>query len=851
MQLINLLPRLPKNSRRIWQSSLALFVACSLSQGAFAQNPGKITNATRTQITALVKDKIARTVVQQKVDSHLLAGAELRRRGFINKAVPKLRTPVQVETDGRVLVDIDARVTAELLRAIETAGGTVLGSYPREKMVQALLPLEKIEQVAMHDEVRFVRPAAKAMLSTGAVDTEGDEAHLANAARVTGAKGQGITVGVLSDSIDNSQGSLAAAIASGDIDGNNYHVLPGQAGSGEAEGLAMMEIVHDLAPYSPLYFATGFNGEAQMAQNIRDLATAGCKVIIDDVSYFDESPFEDGVISQAVNDVSAQGVLYFSSARNSGNKVAGTSGTWEGDFVDGGDASSLETGARYHAFRAGTVEDEVTDVDDPRADLFWSDPLGGSSNDYDLFILDGFGDVVDYSDNTQDGTQDPYEEVGTLSSGEFIVIIKYSGLGRFLHLDTGRCQIAINTDGCVRGHNASGAANAFSVAAIDAQGRTTPFIGGTSVIPEYFSSDGPRRIFYNPDGSAITPGNFSSSGGKILHKPDLTAADGVMTTLPSNSGLNPFFGTSAAAPHAGAIAALVQSYQPYATPAQVRASLTSACLDIGAAGFDEDSGQGIVMALTAVKSQTRNTDFNGDGHTDLVLTNASSHQTALWYLNNYTFIGSAYGPSLPAGWQLAAVADFNRDGNPDYLLYNSGTRQTAIWYLSGGKFLTSASGPTITSGYTLVAAADFNGDGSPDYLLYNASNHTTVVWYLSNATKTGSANGPTLTAGYSVAGIGDFNADGHPDLILNNPTTGGTAIWYLSGVTFLMASTAPTIPSGYQLLGVADFNNDSKPDYLLYQTSTRKTVIWYLSNNYYLSSAYGPTISPGFVVVAP
>lgn len=72
-----------------------------------------------------------------------------------------------------------------------------------------------------------------------------------------------------------------------------------------------------------------------MAKNIRGLAELGCRVIIDDVSYFNESPFQDGTIAKAINDVSAAGVLYFSSAANSGNLATGNSGTWEGNFNKG------------------------------------------------------------------------------------------------------------------------------------------------------------------------------------------------------------------------------------------------------------------------------------------------------------------------------------------------------------------------------------------------------------------------------------------------------------------------------------------------------------------------------------
>ena len=59
---------------------------------------------------------------------------------------------------------------------------------------------------------------------------------------------------------------------------------------------------------------------------------------------------------------------------------------------------------------------------------------------------------------SQTGTQDPYEAVGTLNVGERIVIVQFSGVGRFLHLDTGRARLAIATAGKTRGHNASGAA---------------------------------------------------------------------------------------------------------------------------------------------------------------------------------------------------------------------------------------------------------------------------------------------------------------------------------------------------------------------------------------------------------
>src|SRR5436190_312067 len=92
------------------------------------------------------------------------------------------------------------------------------------------------------------------------------------------------------------------------------------------EGAAMMEIVHDVAPGADLMFATAFISEASFADNILALAQAGAKVIVDDITYFDEGAFQDGIVARAVNQVTAAGVTYLSAAANSGNLTSGTSG---------------------------------------------------------------------------------------------------------------------------------------------------------------------------------------------------------------------------------------------------------------------------------------------------------------------------------------------------------------------------------------------------------------------------------------------------------------------------------------------------------------------------------------------
>ena len=83
-------------------------------------------------------------------------------------------------------------------------------------------------------------------------------------------------------------------------------------------------------------------------------------------------------------------------------------------------------------------------------------------------------------------------------------------------------------------------------------------------------------------------------------------------------------------------------------------------------------------------------DFNGDNKPDYALYNAVTHQTGVWYLNNNVFVGGAYGPTLPANWNVVGVADFNGDGKPDYALYNAVTHQTGVWYLNNNVFVSGA-----------------------------------------------------------------------------------------------------------------------------------------------------------------
>jgi hypothetical protein len=78
--------------------------------------------------------------------------------------------------------------------------------------------------------------------------------------------------------------------------------------------------------------------------------------------------------------------------------------------------------------------------------------------------------------------------------------------------------------------------------------------------------------------------------------------------------------------------------------------------------------------------------IDGNGNRDYALFSPAMGKTAIWYLSGATVTGGAYGPTLPARWQLMAIGDFNNDGHPDFVIYNSATRQTANLVLKQQRF---------------------------------------------------------------------------------------------------------------------------------------------------------------------
>jgi len=556
----------------------------------------------------------------------------------------------------RVLAEVRFRSGALAARdELRAAGAGTLGASARYQTVTVSALPASLHAVAQVPGVESVTPVlapvtAAADCPSGAIVSEGDAQLNAKAARDAnpGVDGTGVTIGILSDSFDRASesgegGPIATKaendVESGDLPGANgcleasttpVEVLPGEEGpaSGGDEGRAMAQIVHDLAPGATLKFATAFTGdEISFADNIRALAAAGAEVIVDDVFWQGEPFFQDGPIAVAVNEVVADGVTYLSAAGNDNliDKEGHDIASWETPkYRDAGScppAVQAVPGANAsHCldFNPGSAVDKTFGMrveagETLAVDLQWDEPWFGVGTDLDAFLLSSTGGLLAESaeDNINMTPVEVLEWTNTSSSTKTVqlVVNRFSG-------STPRLKFALLENGggvsateypqssgpdvvgpTIFGH--SGAASAVSVAAV----RST-----TKSFPERYSSRGPVRHDFGPvlDDTPAAP----LGSAEVISKPDLTATDCVRTTFFSffdDEELFPtpgwyFCGTSAAAPHAAAVAALMHQAEPAAGPEELRQALVGSAASTFNLQYGPcDIGAGLVDAVGAIE----------------------------------------------------------------------------------------------------------------------------------------------------------------------------------------------------------------------------------------------------------
>jgi len=576
-----------------------------------------------------------------------------------------------LRSGSRILVDVRFdHGAAAGIDDLEAAGAEIVDvSTGVQTVTVAVKPadLAELGQVpGVGGVTEILTPIIRAPDCGGSVRSEGDgQLRAANARASWGVDGSGVTVGILSDSFDRAAGALTHAtgdVASGDLPGPGspcgsaqpVGVLDDSEAKGADEGRAMAQVVHDLAPGAAIDFATAFTGPLGFAANIRALANSGARVIVDDVAYLEEPFFQDGPVAQAVNEVTAAGVSYFSAAGNDnlldegGNEIA----SWEAPaYRDSGGCPAVIVTLSKEVEEAEEELAEEEEIEgfvpeglnpehcmdfDPeggvdqefgltvgegktlKLDLQWAEPWFGVASDLDVFLLDDEGKLVEpevggvptpvaSAEDNIGGSQKPFEFLSWKNVDPEqevrLVVNRFAGSGggprlKLALMENGSEGVSSveypePTEGDVAGPTIfghSGAASAISVGAVRFEDSTKP---------EEFSSRGPVTHYFGPVSGSTPAAQLGTP--QTIPKPDLVTTDGGANTFfgPFQAGARRFNGTSASAPHAAAVAALVRQANPLASAALVQVALEATAHPVGAFGPDA-VGAGLVDADAAV-----------------------------------------------------------------------------------------------------------------------------------------------------------------------------------------------------------------------------------------------------------
>jgi len=741
----------------------------------------------------------------------------------------------QLSAGGPAYVAIDATTHGDpqaLEAALAALGLQKPAVYSND--VGGLLPVSQLAAAAASGEVAGIR-ASMSRTRAGVLATQGDFAQLSSVVRTNYPTllGTGVTVGVLSDSFncyavyavpangvpvsgnegyayngftadyatDVSTGALPAGVdVLAEASCLSYYA-PATAPQDSQyppfsdEGRAMLQIVHAVAPGAGLAFYTADNSEADFATGIAALATAGAKVIADDVGYYDEPFFQDGLVAQAVDAVEAQGVAYFSAAGNDSDlSYQNTAPSFASTSSSGANAGEhLLNFDRTGATNTTSLPVAIPPI--PPGDFIavvveWDQPYvtgapssGGATSSIDLCVSGATGSVsvTDYDGNAVSCTgpnavgSDPYQILiignpatasgntpaqnlsivvglatnasGTIVPGRIIVSVEDDGLGSTIS------AFATNS-ATIQGH--PGAAGAAAVGA--AFYFQTPECGTTPAVLEPYSSLGGAPILFSTTGTRL-------AAAVIRQKPDFVGPDGVNDTflgfqltpqaLPptgvpvSSSGLLTtsisqcqndaaypnFFGTSAATPHAAGIAALMLQANTAATPTEIYASLRSSALPMSTSTPNFSSGYGFIQADTALVIPTLSLSVPS--------VELGSTATLTWTsIDSTGCTASASGSGISANWTGAQATSGSLVLTPTA----AGTQTYTLTCTNA--FGTSAAGTATLPVYTgTPPAVPTLTLGSPSVAVGSS---TTLAWSSVSATSctaSGAWSGTLATSG--------------------------------------------------------------------------------------------------------
>lgn len=645
-------------------TSAACSFALLFSISSQAATPAQQLQQLKAEVKSGTSAKLSSTLLALKNRSRPIGAVKARAPKFAIEEALGIH-------NGYIYITAHGSDPKTLRTELEAKG--LINGKTHANAVTGRAPVERIGEMAGIDGLAYMKESMSVTWA-GAVTSQGDMSMYADLARQHfDVDGTGVRIGVLSDSFNCRREPLKPGlpfttaeddIASGELPAD-IRVLAERDDCGEPlsplsdEGRAMMQIIHDVAPGATLSFHAATTTEQDFAAGILELAADGAQIIVDDIGFLSAPVFENGVAARAVNTVKQQGVTYFSSAGNQG---------WQAYDSVFRPVASNGAHAAHHDFDAGEGVDTYQHLRLMgfwgSLTLSWDEPslsangIRGSASDLDIVAYDMQGNPLPLCQSASADTRvcqfagiaenidadatetlmvfNGYPEDGPVDLQISVQLRAGPAPTRIKHIPMSMDIVEHPTRGStLYGHaNAEGAEAVaagwwFDTAAFGAANHP---ICNFACIASYSSIGGTPLLFDDKGERRSQP--------YIGLKPGITAPDGGNTTFfkvmdiraPGEPDAFPnFFGTSAAAPHVAAVAALMldqrardikagkrfngpRELTPDAIISALRMSahdITHRALDEHDAeqtqpiqdgeGFDLESGYGMVNALQALE----------------------------------------------------------------------------------------------------------------------------------------------------------------------------------------------------------------------------------------------------------